>query len=640
MKDSNIRLYRCLKKFACALLFAGIISPAFAQVAGDEDKEMFNHAKARDEKAIEEAVNGWWTESMKTHESRIQWWREAQFGMFIHWGISALPGGEWKGKAVNGYAEHLMRKEKISKAEYLEVAHRFIPEEFNAEEWVLTAKNTGMKYFIVTAKHHDGFAMYDSEVSDFDIIDQTPFKRDPMAELAAACRKYDMKFGFYYSHAFDWEHPDAPGNDWEYNNPGGDLNLFGGRNWYDAHPELVPKAVKYLNEKSIPQIKELINKYHPDILWFDTPHKIPLSENLRVLKEIRETDPNVVVNGRLARSNAISFGDYKNTSDRPAEFYPVEGDWEAIPTTNESYGYNQHDHSHKPASFFIQLLAKSASRDGNLLMNIGPMGNGAFDPTDLEILKGIEKWMDKNSESIYETDKTSLPLQNWGVTTQKGDKLYLHVFNWPSNGKLVVGGLKIDISKAYFLTDLKQQSLAVERLNPSDLVIKVPDQAPDTSNTVIVLETRGKIATNPVRVLESAAVNKLLAFDANLEGGDFGFGDGKPKRYYVYRWRNKDQSISWDLRLNKSATYHIVLKYAGSEDSEGAYHLQIGDFKKQANIPAGQENGQVYTKELGKVTLKPGKYELEITPEEIKGGELMRLLEIELVPEDFKRSNK
>jgi len=341
-----------------------------SQVRGDEDADMFNRAKQRDQQAIDEAVNGWWTQSMKTVDQRLEWWREARFGMFVHWGVYSLPAGEWKGKVVSGYAEHLMRKEKIFRNDYLELAHRFNPTEFNAEEWIRTASNAGMKYFVITAKHHDGFAMYPSEISDFNLSKQTPFKRDPMAELAAACKKYGVKFGFYYSHAFDWEHPDAPGNDWEYNNPGGDSLLHGGANWFDAEPQRLPKAVKYVNEKAIPQIRELITKYHPDILWFDTPHKLPLSENIRILKAIRETDPNIVVNGRLARSSAVMFGDYKNTADRPAEFFPVDGDWEAIPTTNESYGYHQFDHSHKSVSFFIQLLAKSVSRNGNLLMNI------------------------------------------------------------------------------------------------------------------------------------------------------------------------------------------------------------------------------------------------------------------------------
>ncbi len=240
--------------------------------------------KHRDQKAIDDAVNGWWTVSMKNHDQRIKWWREAKFGMFIHWGVYSTAGGEWKGKRVDGYAEHLMRKEKISRKEYLELAHQFNPVKFNADEWVRNAKNAGMRYMIITAKHHDGFAMYPSEVSDFNIRKQTPFKRDPMAELSAACKKYGLKFGFYYSHAFDWEHPDAPGNDWEYKNPGGDLNLYGGRNWYDLHPELLAKAKRYVDEKAIPQIKELIAKYHPDILWFDTPQKLPLSENIRISK--------------------------------------------------------------------------------------------------------------------------------------------------------------------------------------------------------------------------------------------------------------------------------------------------------------------------------------------------------------------
>ncbi len=212
------------------------------------------------------------------------------------------------------------------------------------------------------------------------------------------------------------------------------------REWYDTHPEWLPKAVKYVDEKAIPQIKELLTKYHPDILWFDTPHKLPLSENIRILKAIRETDPDVVVNGRLARNSAISFGDYRNTADRPAEFYPVTGDWEAIPTTNESYGYSKYDSSHKPVGHFIQLIASAASRGGNLLMNIGPKGDGAFDQKDIAILNGIGKWMEKNGESIYGTTAGPLPYHSWGVSTLKKNKLYLHVFNWPKDGKLYVSG--------------------------------------------------------------------------------------------------------------------------------------------------------------------------------------------------------
>lgn len=440
------------------LLFAGICGfsvVAYAQDPGDEAKEMFNRAKARDQNAIDEAKNGWWTASMKTSGQRLQWWKDAKFGMFVHWGIYSLPGGEWKGKEVTGYAEHLMRKEKITKAEYLDIAKKFTIEKFDADEWMRIAKRAGMGYFIVTAKHHDGFAMYDSKFSDFD-MSQTPFKRDPMAELAAAAKKYDIRFGFYYSHAFDWEHPDAPGNDWEFDNPGGDL-LKCGANWFDNHPEWLPKAVKYVDEKAIPQIKELITRYKPDILWFDTPHKLPFSENIRILKAIRETDPNIVVNGRLARISAGNFGDYINTGDRPAEFKsPSPEAWEAVPTTNESYGYSKYDKSHKSATFFIQLLAKAASRGGNILANLGPMGDGSFDPKDVRIFDSVGLWIDKNRPTIFKTFKTPLAIPAWGVTTRSGNKLYLHVFNWPKDGKLLVGGLKSQVSKAYLYTDPKK----------------------------------------------------------------------------------------------------------------------------------------------------------------------------------------
>ena len=612
--------------FACQIALL-ITAVAFSQTAGDEDKDMFNNAKIRDQKAIDEAVKGWWTESMKTHEQRIKWWRDAKFGMFIHWGVYSVPGGEWKGKKVSGYAEHLMRKEKITKAEYLSLANQFNPEKFNAEEWIVHAKKAGMNYFVITAKHHDGFALYDSKVSDFDIT-QTPFKRDPMAELAAAAKKHGVKFGFYYSHAFDWEHPDAPGNDWEFNNPGGD-KLLGGANWFDAHPEWLPKAVKYVDEKAIPQIKELLTKYHPDILWFDTPHKLPLSENIRILKAIRETDPNVVVNGRLVRSASANFGDYRNTADRPAEFFPVTGDWEAIPTTNESYGYSKYDDSHKSVAHFVQLLANAVSRGGNLLMNIGPKGDGAFDTKDITILQGIGQWTDKNRESIYNAGKSSLPLQSWGVSTMQGNKLYLHVFNWPKDGRLYVGGLKSDFNKLYLLADPKKQ-LTAKRLNAKDIYINVPTIALDTLNTVIVVELKNKIDTDPVRyVSANIPITRLLAFDATQQGKGFNFGDGKTDRYYVEGWKTKEQSVSWIFRTTEPGSFKVVIKYLSGENAGGTYNLKLDKYIVEKPVTTGTK---VITEEIGEMKLYPGIHNLSIQPKEITKQELMKLLEIQLIP--------
>lgn len=605
---------------------------AFTQ-SGDEDKEMFNRAKDRDQKAIDEAVKGWWAASMKTHEQRIQWWRDARFGMFVHWGVYSLPGGEWKGKKVGGYAEHLMRKEKISRKEYLELAHQFNPTGFNAGQWILQAKEAGMKYFIITAKHHDGFGMYDSKVSDFDLPDQSPFKRDPMAELAAACKKYGMRFGFYYSHAFDWEHPDAPGNDWEYNNPGGDKLLHGGARWYDEHPELLPKAQKYVTEKSIPQIKELINKYHPDILWFDTPHKLPLSENIRILQAIRETDPNVVVNGRLARSSDISFGDYKNTADRPAEFFPVTGDWEAIPTTNESYGYSKYDSSHKSVAFFIQLMAKAASRGGNLLMNIGPKGDGTFDAKDVAILKGIGQWVDKNYESVGGAGVSGMKWQNWGVTTRKGNKLYLHIFEWPTDGTLHVSGLPAMVKKAYLLADAAKKPLVFKHEQGVILfTVQLPAKAVDTANTVVVLELGGHVKNyNVPFVAPNIPVSRLLAFDAIRNGQGLQYGDGKTGRFYVDGWKSTEQSLRWQIRTIAPAKYKLVIKYLAGKDAGGTYALGINNAKNEYAVINSAKEGEVVTAQLGERIIEAGVHNLEVRPIAITGQELMKLLEIQLI---------
>jgi alpha-L-fucosidase len=606
-----------------------------AQTKGDEDAQMFNNAKARDKQAIDEAVNTWWTASMRNHEERIAWWRQGKFGMFMHWGIYSLPAGEWKGKKVGGYAEHLMRKERITRNEYLQVAHKFNPVKFDAEEWVKNAKNAGMRYILITSKHHDGFAMYPSQVSDFNINKQTPFKRDPMAELSAACKKYGLKFGFYYSHAFDWEHPDAPGNDWEYKNPGGDSGLYGGVNWYDVHPELLPKAKKYVDEKAIPQIKELLTKYHPDILWFDTPQKLPLSENIRILKAIRETDSNVVVNGRLVRSAGANFGDYKNTADRPAEFYPVTGDWEAIPTTNESYGYSKYDSSHKPVGHFVRLLASAASRGGNLLMNIGPKGDGTFDTRDLNILQGIGKWMDKNSESIYGTKAGPLPLQSWGVSTAKNNKLYLHIFNWPKDGKLIVGGLKSTPTSISFLAT--KQTLSATRLNDKDLVIALPKTPVDTINAVIVLDFKNKIDVDTVRyVSTNIPLTRLLAYDGTQHGKGFGFGDGKTDRYYVDGWKNKEQSLSWRFRTGERATFKVNLRYLVSSESGGIFQMTVGPKFSYTKRVSYVKKATIVQEEIGTVELLMGFNEINIYPVEISKSELMKLFEVQLIPVNVK----
>jgi hypothetical protein len=407
----------------------------------------------------------WWRDSMETRDQRLAWWREARFGMFVHWGVYSHLGNEYRGRKGGGYAEHIQRVLKIPIPEYrAEVAGNFNPVGFDADAWIRQARDAGMGYFVITAKHHDGFAMWPSQVNRANVMDATPWRHDPMADLRAACRKYSVKFGFYYSHAFDWGEADGPGNDWFFKNPGGDT-LLGGRDWWQTTPAFFPRAKRYVDEKSIPQLRELITKYDPDILWFDTPHKLPPSENVRIMQAVRTASPRVVINGRIVRG----WGDYGSTADRPAEFSPHEGDWEGIPTTNESYGWSKFDDSHKPPAHFIRLLAKAAARGGNLLMNIGPMGDGRFDPRDTAILSGIGAWWKLNGESIRGTERTPLPVQTWGESTRKGNRLYLHVFQWPADGRLVVGGLKSDVKSTPLLAGAPTRPLTTREIKGGEL---------------------------------------------------------------------------------------------------------------------------------------------------------------------------
>jgi len=577
-------------------------------------------------------------------DARLGWWRDARFGMFIHWGVYSSLSGTWNGKAYGGYGEHIQRMAKIPIPVYRkEVAGKFNPVDFNAEEWVRLAKEAGMGYLIITAKHHDGFAMYDSQVSDYNIVKATPFGRDPMKELRAACHKYGLKFGFYYSHAFDWGEANAPGNDWDYENPGGD-KLLHGSDWWNNDPEFLPKARKYVDEKSIPQILELIRNYAPDIMWFDTPHKLPDEENRRIMAAVRQAKPTLAVNGRLI----YGMGDYDSTCDRPAEFPPHDGDWEGIPTTNESYGYNKNDRSHKPVSYFIRLLAKSAARGGNELMNIGPMGNGRIDEADVHILKGLGVWWKVNGESIRGTTRTPLSVQAWGESTRKGNTLYLHVFDWPQDGKLVVGGLTTEVLRARLLTQ-SGGWLKISRAG-LDLNLEVPATAPDPADTVIALECASEPKADLARLLAAnIATNCLRGFDARLEG-NLRFGSGEKNNDTVQNWTSTNAAVAWPVRVNEKATFDVAINYDAPRTSKakkiegdagkqlapanqgagGRYVVKLGESEFSGEVHLGNQVVEM----LGQVTLEPGNYEIRVAAKEISGEELMRLRKLILLPHE------
>jgi alpha-L-fucosidase len=576
----------------------------------------------------------WWRQSMATRNARLGWWRQARFGMFVHWGVYSQLGGVWEGIPVRGYAEHIQRMRQIPVAVYREkVAGRFDPTAFDADAWIRAARDAGMGYFVITAKHHDGFAMFDSQVSPYNVVQATPWKRDPMRALKEACARHGLKFGFYYSHAFDWGERDGAGNDWDYDNPGGDRHLWGGDRWYEQNPQRLARVRRYVDGKAIPQLRELIRKYDPDILWFDTPHKLPAEENLRILRAVREAKPDIVVNGRsvqaLPDGPPARFGDYQSTADKPAEFPPQDGDWEGIPTTNESYGWHQMDHSHKPPEHFIRLLAKAAARGGNLLLNVGPMGDGRMDPRDLAILGGIGAWMKTNGDSIRGTTRTPLPVQAWGESTRKGSTLYLHVFARPRGGRLTVGGLLSPVKRATLLAD--GQPLEIERAGAKDLLVHLPPAAPDAVDSVVALEIAGdEIAVDRARLLSTdVGADTLRVFDGERIGPGLAFGAGKTRDAWVHGWSHLEAAVSWPVRLAAPATYQVSIAYDADQASAGGrYRVRLGDQILEGTVrpTLGAPVG------LGTVRLAPGSFEIRVEAVQIAGGELMRLRGLTLSP--------
>ena len=563
---------------------------------------------------------------METHDRRMGWWREARFGLFIHWGVYSDLAGVWNGQPVEGYAEHIQRKARIPMDVYRrEVAAKFNPTKFNADEWVQLAKDAGMGYLVITSKHHDGFAMYDSEVSPYNVCAVSEWKRDPMRELKAATQRAGIKLGFYYSQAWDWGEPDGAGNDWDYQQPGGDLLLHGGRNWWESTPQMVATTAKYVDRKAIPQIRELIAKYDPALIWFDTANRLPPSENLRILKATREAGPDVVISSRCVPELA----DYTSTADRPAELPPCDGDWEAVPTTNESYGYHVADRSHKPVAHFIEILAKTAARGGNVLLNVGPRGDGTIDEADVAILRGIGQWMRVNGESIHGTTRTPLPVQAWGESTRAGNILYLHVFDWPSDGKLIVGGLKSNVRHAYLLSDTAKTELQVHRCGELDWTIAVPAVAPDATDSVVVLVCDGEIACDDRRLLLPNRPNALRVFDGQLNGSSIKFGQGKRENAYVEQWCNPDDSVAWHVRVTQPLTFHVAVSLDADEASAGGtFTVGVANQTLRGVVEPGRER----TLPLGQVHLKPGSHTIAVIPARIAGAELMRLRTVTLTP--------
>ncbi len=396
---------------------------------------------------------------------KMLWWREAKFGMFIHWGLYAIPAGVWKDKTIPGIGEWIMFSARIPIKEYEKLAEIFNPTRFNAEEWVSIAKQAGMRYMVITAKHHDGFCMFDTKYTDYNIVKATPFKRDPLKELAQACQKEGIRFGFYYSQTLDWHHPNGMGNDWDFNPAEKDFT-------------------KYLREYVKPQLEELLTNYGPiALLWFDIG--TPTPELARELREfVLSISPNTIISGRIGHN----LGDYQEMGDNEIPQTIVPGDWATPATINDTWGYKSYDHNWKSTGQLIYNLVDIVSKGGNYLLNVGPTAEGIIPEPSVERLKEMGEWLWLNGESIYGCERSPLPLEKlwWGKCTTKKEKIYLHIFAWPWYGKLEIPDFPKKVLKAYPLLTKETLNFKWEGNN---LVLYLPAKPIDPIDTVVVLET-------------------------------------------------------------------------------------------------------------------------------------------------------
>jgi alpha-L-fucosidase len=410
-------------------------------------------------------------------DQRMKWFNEARFGLFIHWGVYAVPAGEWKGQTK--YGEWFMEETKMPLSQYEKFAAQFNPVKFNARQWVALAKNAGMRYIVITSKHHDGFGMFPSQLTDW-CIKSTPFQRDPLKELALACREAGIRLCFYYS-IMDWHHPD-----------------WGTRRaWNDRakEPPDMDRYVAYMKG----QLKELVTRYGPiGILWFDGEWERPWTHERGVdlYKYVRSLQPDIIINNRVGKGRAgmsgmdkgKSIGDYGTPEQEvPAKGFGPGVYWESCMTMNNHWGYNKHDHNWKSTTALIRTLVDCSSKGGNYLLNVGPTAEGLIPAPSVERLEGIGRWMKVNGESIYGTSASPIGRPSWGRCTMKGDRLYLHVFDWPLTGKLIVEGVRKPVTKAYLLADSERKVLELTQAEKA-IQIKVSERAPDAADSVIVLE--------------------------------------------------------------------------------------------------------------------------------------------------------
>ena len=530
-------------------------------------------------------------------DARMAWWRQARFGMFIHWGIYSVPAGTYNGKQISGIGEWIMNRAKIPVAEYKKFAKQFNPVKYDPNQWVRLAKEAGMKYIVITSKHHDGFALFDSKVTDWDIVDATPYGKDLLKPLAEACRKYGLKLGFYYSQAQDWNHPGGAAS---------------GGHWDDAQEGSMDEYIKKI---AVPQVKEILTNYGDiAVLWWDTPRGMN-TERADMLQPLINLQPGIITNNRLG-------GGYQGDCSTPEQHIPATGldsDWETCMTMNHTWGFKSYDHDWKSPETLIRNLVDIASKGGNYLLNVGPTAEGEIPHPSIERLKIIGQWMKNYGGSIYETTASPFAWLTWGRCTKKtfinGATLYLHVFDWPADGKLVVPGLKNEVKQAYLMANLEKLKTSADR---NGVTVHLPAKPLDAIDTVVVLKVSGELDIKKFLPTQNAkGTVELEAKSAYINNRGYGENaklETKNGKQNIGYWTDSRSWIEWPFVIHQKGEFTIKADIALEADESG-FAVIVDGKSMNSKVQSTGGFGQFQIVILGRTDhLQAGEHKLQIKP--------------------------
>lgn len=531
----------------------------------------------------------------------MKWWREAKFGMFIHWGVYAVPAGTWEPSGVTGGGEWLMYGAKIPVADYKPLARQFNPVRYDPAAWAELACDTGMKYVVITAKHHDGFALYDSEVTDWDVAGATPHGKDLLGPLVREVKKRGLKMGFYYSQAQDWIHPG-----------GAKMRYDEGDGWDEAHKG---DFDRYLKEIAVPQTREILSRYDLDVLWWDTPVWMT-GERARPFLPLLRKQAGIIHNNRLG-------GGFDGDTETPENFVPATGipgkDWETCMTMNGSWGYDTHATNWKSSQDLIRMLVDIVSKGGNFLLNVGPRPDGTIEREAIDRLQDIGAWMKVNHEAIYKTTASPCGRPRWGrITTGRSDgntRLYLHVFDWPTDGRLPVP-LRNEVLGCTLLGDPGRKFTS--QATDDGLEIALTGDAPDANSSVVVLDIAG--TPEPVEIATPQAADGTLTLDARdavIHNGNY----GGQARYveatgggHIEGWHDPRIRIEWPVRITTPGSFEMTLETATPVDGSSMM-IAIGGRQVGVTLPSSPKAGSPVRVGAGTITLdEPGLHALEVRP--------------------------